>query len=155
MSPTLSVRLVGDQEIHMTRVFDAPRRLVIHAMTTPALLKRWLGGVRGTLTDAQVDLRVGGQYRYEFANPDGSSFFFTGEYREISDDRVVFTQLFNGDPSTPAIVTTTYVEQAGKTTMTVVMHLPTKDVRDAIVATGMSDGAGESYDVLAELLATL
>lgn len=153
-SKKLTVSMTDPHEIQMTRTFDAPRKLVIRAMTTPELVKRWLGGVRTTVTAVEIDLRVGGAYRYAFRNPDGTEFFFVGEYQDISDDRVQFTQLFNGAPP-PAIVTTTYVETAGKTTMTVTMRLPSQEVRDMIAATGMADGAGESYDALEELMASL
>ena len=153
-SKKLTVSMIDPNEIQMTRTFDAPRTLVMRAMTTPELVKRWLGGKRTTVTAVEIDLRVGGAYRYAFKNPDGSEFFFVGEYKELSDDRVEFTQLFNGAPP-PALVITTYVEDAGKTTMTVTMRLPSQEIRDMIAATGMADGAGESYDVLEEVMASL
>ncbi len=153
-SKKLTVSMTDPNEIQMTRTFDAPRKLVIRAMTTPELVKRWLGGKRTTVTAVEIDLRVGGAYRYAFRNPDGSEFFFVGEYKALGDDRVEFTQLFNGDPP-PALVTTTYAESAGKTTMTVTMRLPSQEIRDMIAATGMADGAGESYDALEELMASL
>ena len=141
-------------EIHMERTFDAPRRLVLKAFSDPALIKRWLGGVRATVASAEVDQRVGGSYKYVFALPDGSSFFFTGVFQEVSDDRVVHTELFNGqEPG--SLVTTTFTEANGKTLVRWVIAFPTREIRDMVVATGMADGAGESYDALEQLLAKL
>lgn len=151
---TLDVTLPSDTEIRMVRVFDAPRHLVRRAMSEPALIQRWLGGKRAEVVRVDNDLRVGGSYRYEFRNGDGSSFFFTGTYEEVSDERIVHTELFNGDPPA-AIIENVMVERDGRTTMTMTMRLPDRAIRDMIVATGMSDGAGESYDELAALLPTL
>jgi uncharacterized protein YndB with AHSA1/START domain len=141
-------------EIHMTRTFAAPRRLLIQAMTTPELVKRWLGGVRATVVSAEMDRRVGGTYRNVFRLPSGDEFSFSGEIRELSDDRIVYTEVF-GDQPGHALVTTTFVEHAGETTMTVVMAFPSQELRDMVLATGMADGAGESYDVLERLVAGL
>jgi uncharacterized protein YndB with AHSA1/START domain len=141
-------------EIHMTRAFDAPRRLVIKAMTTPEWIKRWLGGKRATVVSAQVDLRVGGAYRYVFRRPDGVEFAFGGVYRELGDDRIVQTEAFEGMPG-ESTVTTTWVENDGKTTMTVVVRFASQGVRDAVMGTGMAAGAGESYDALELLLANM
>lgn len=151
---TLDVTLPSDTEILMVRVFDAPRRLVRRAMSEPALVQRWLGGKRAEVVRVENDLRVGGSYRHEFRARDGSSFFFTGTYEEVSDERIVHTELFNGAPP-PAIIENVMVEHDGRTTMTVTMRLPDRAIRDMIVATGMSDGAGESYDELAALVTTL
>ncbi len=151
----LDVDITGSPtEIKMTRVFDAPRRLVLKAMTTPELVKRWLGGKRATVTDATCDFRVGGTYRNVFCTLDGYEFAFTGTYLEITDERIVHSERFNDDPG-EARVTITLTEHAGKTTMVSVMAFPTQEIRDTVVATGMSDGAGESYDVLEKLLANL
>jgi uncharacterized protein YndB with AHSA1/START domain len=142
-------------EIHMTRTFAAPRHLVIRAMTTPELLKRWLGGERATVVSAEVDLRVGGRYRYVFARKrDGGEFAFGGVFQEIGDDKVVQVESFEGQPG-EALVTTTWSEREGKTTMKVVLRFPSQAVRDMVVATGMAAGAGESYDHLEALLASL
>lgn len=141
-------------EIKMTRAFDAPRRLVMKAMMTPELIKRWQGGVRSTMLSVDVDARVGGTYRYAFRANNGYEFAFSGVYREVSEDRVVHTERFNDDPN-EALVTTTFVEHDGATTLTIVIAFPSPEMRDAVLATGMADGAGESYDMLDELLATL
>jgi uncharacterized protein YndB with AHSA1/START domain len=141
-------------EIRMSRTFDAPRRLVIRAFTEPALIKKWLGGVRATVTSAEVDLRVGGSYKWVFGLPDGGSFFFTGVFREISDDRIVHSELFNGEPP-GSVVTTTFTEKGGKTHVEWIIAFESQQVRDMVLATGMADGAGESYDELDKLLAAL
>jgi uncharacterized protein YndB with AHSA1/START domain len=152
----LTVSLDVPNEIRLTRVFDAPRRLVIQAMTKPELMKRWMGGKRATVPSIENDVRVGGSYRYRYRNNrDGSEFTMSGVFREITDDRIVMTQVFNDMPGDPAVVTTTFVEQAGKTTMTVAIAFPTPEIRDMVVATGMAQGAGESYDELANLVASL
>jgi uncharacterized protein YndB with AHSA1/START domain len=148
----LSVTTDVPTEIRMTRTFDAPRRLVLRAMTEPALIKKWLGGVRATVTSAEIDLRVGGSYKWVFGLPDGGSFFFTGVFREIGDDRIVHSELFNGEEP-GSVVTTTFTEQGGKTTVEWIIAFPTQEIRDMVVATGMADGAGESYDELDKLLA--
>jgi uncharacterized protein YndB with AHSA1/START domain len=150
----LEVAIDVPTEIRMTRVFDAPRSLVIRAMTEPDLIRRWLGNSRSPIVDVEVALRVGGRYRYAFRRPDGQAFALVGEFLEISDDCIAFTQGLEGQSGeTP--VRTTFVEAGGKTTMTVVMSFASQEMRDFVLKTGMADGAGESYDNLAELLADL
>lgn len=150
----LTVSTEVPNEIHMTRVFDAPRRLVVKAMSTPELIKRWLGGPRAEVTSAEVDHRVGGSYRYVFRRPDGVSFSFSGVFREVSDERVVHTELFNDDPN-GSVVTTTLTEHDGATTMHVVIRFESQQMRDMVVSTGMAVGAGESYDRLEALVTNL
>jgi uncharacterized protein YndB with AHSA1/START domain len=150
----LKVLTGAPNEIVLQREFNAPRRLVIQAMTTPELVKRWLGGVRTEVLSAEIDYRVGGGYRYVFRPHGGSEFTFTGTYREISDQRVVHSERFNDDPN-EAIVTSTMTETGGKTTLHMVIAFPSQAVRDMVAGTGMADGAGESYDELDKLLATL
>lgn len=141
-------------EIVMQREFDAPRHLVIRAMSTPALIRRWYGGVRAEVLEVDVDYRVGGSYRYVFQPHGGEPCQFTGTYREISDDRVVFTERFNDLPE-ESVVTTTLTETGGKTTLHLVISFSSAAIRDMVAGTGMAEGAGESYDKLEELLATL
>lgn len=151
----LKVTTPNATEIHMTREFAAPRALVIRAMTTPELVERWLGGTRAEVVSCEIDFRVGGRYRYAFRNlRDGSTFALTGEYVAIEGDRIVFTESMEGMPG-ESTVTTTYVEKDGRTTMTVVATYPSREIRDIVLRTGMTDGAGESYDALDELVATL
>jgi uncharacterized protein YndB with AHSA1/START domain len=158
MSPTkhkLEIATDVPNEIHMTRAFAAPRRLVIRAMTTPELLQRWLGGERATVVSATVDLRVGGKYRHLYKRRrDGGEFAFVGEFREISDARIVYVESFEGQPG-EALVTASYDERDGQTILKLVMRFPSQAIRDMVLATGMSEGAGESYDHLEALLATL
>jgi uncharacterized protein YndB with AHSA1/START domain len=141
-------------EIHMTRTFRAPRALVLRAFTEPALLRRWLGGVRAQVASVEVDPRVGGSYQYVFALPDGSSFFFSGTFREVGDDRIVHTELFNGEPP-GSVVTTTFTEHDGETSVHWVIAFESQEMRDMVLSTGMADGAGESYDELETVLAAL
>jgi uncharacterized protein YndB with AHSA1/START domain len=141
-------------EIIMTRELHAPRALVVQAMTTPELIKRWLGGVRAEVLSVEVDLRVGGRYRYVLRNRKGSEFAFGGVYREISDDRVVQTEKFDDYPG-ESTVTTTWTEAGGKTTLRIVVAFESAQIRDLVMGTGMADGAGESYDQLDAVLAGL
>lgn len=144
----------ASNEIVWERELNAPRRLVVHAMTTPELIKRWLGGVRATVISAEVDLRVGGRYRYVLRSADGHELAFGGVYREISDGRVVQTEAFDDYPG-EAQVTTTFTEAHGKTTLHIVVAFDSQKVRDIVLGTGMADGAGESYDKLDDVLAGL
>jgi uncharacterized protein YndB with AHSA1/START domain len=144
-------------EIVMSREFDAPRRLVIQAMTTPRLVKRWLGGVRAEVLSAEIDFRVGGHYRYVFRVNDaqgGGEFSFSGTYLEVGEDRIVHTERFNDDPN-EATVTMTFSEQQGRTKFHTVMAFASKDLRDFVEGTGMAEGAGESYDALDGVLTSL
>jgi uncharacterized protein YndB with AHSA1/START domain len=98
-SGTATVSLPTDQEILVTREFDAPRRLVYEAWTTPALVKRWWSGRRGVVTSIEIDLRVGGAWRYVMIANDGFEVAFHGEYREIvRDERIVYTEVFGAGP---------------------------------------------------------
>lgn len=150
----LEVSVDVPEEIKLVRTFDASRALVIRAMSEPALVKRWHGGKRSTVVSCEIDYRVGGSYKTVFRTPDGYEFFFTGVYREISDERVVHSEMFNGDPP-GALVTVTLVEHGGKTTMTCTMRFESQAVRDQVVATGMANGASESYDELEAMLASM
>jgi uncharacterized protein YndB with AHSA1/START domain len=138
-------------EVHFVRVFDAPKRLVIKAMTTPELIKKWMGGKRAIVTAAEADLRPGGRYRNAFKTHDGFEFAFVGTYHEVSDDRIVFEEQFEGQPGSSRI-TCTFTEENGKTTMKMVMAFPTQEMRDQVLATGMADGMAETYETLEELL---
>jgi uncharacterized protein YndB with AHSA1/START domain len=141
-------------EIVMEREFDAPRRLVHRAMTEPALIQRWVGNSRSPVVSVDIDARVGGTYRFVYRRPDGIEFAFTGVYRELGEERTVHTERFNDMPQ-EAVITVTLTEHAGKTTMRVVQAFDSVQTRDMVLKTGMADGAGESYDNLAALLATL
>lgn len=154
---TLQVTTPSDREIAMTRVFDAPRSLVFDAFTKPELLKRWLG-VRGGWTFAvcEVDLKVGGAYRYVWHGPKGQEMGMGGVFREIArPERVVCTEKFD-DPwyEGEAVDTMTFVERNGKTTATTTVLYASKVVRDAVLKSPMDKGVAESYDKLDELLAS-
>lgn len=141
-------------EIVMRREFDAPRRLVIQAMSTPSLVTRWLGGVRAQVLSAEIDFRVGGKYRYAFRPHGAPEFFFSGVYLELSEERIVHTERFNDQPG-EATVSMTFTEQKGRTTLQIVMAFESKEMRDFVEGTGMAEGAGESYDALESMLASL
>lgn len=155
MNTTARFRLTTptDREIVLSREFDAPRALVFKALTTPELLKRWLGPRDWTLETCEIDLRVGGAWRQVHRGPDGSEMGMRGVYREVSPpDRIVTTEAFDGWAEGEATVTTTLAEHAGRTTMTTTVLYPSREVRDGMLSTDMESGVGEGYDRLAELL---
>ncbi len=155
----LKLTAQSEREIVMTRDFDAPRRLVFDAYTKPELLKRWLGVFGGwELAVCEVDLRVGGTYRWVWRqSSDGSEMGMRGTYREIvPPERLVCTELFDeawypGE----ALITATLTEQGGRTTLTSTMLYESREARDAVLKSGMERGVAASYDKLAELLASL
>ena len=155
---TLQLTTPSEREIAMSRVFDAPRSLVFDAWTKPELLERWLG-VRGgwSMVICEVDLRVGGAYRFVWRGPDGAEMGMGGVYREIvSPKRLVATELF-AEPWYPgeALGTTVMVEESGKTTATTTVLYESEEIRDAVLESGMGRGVAESYDMLAEYLASI
>jgi uncharacterized protein YndB with AHSA1/START domain len=158
MKNTLKVTASGDREIVMTRVFDAPRRLVFDACTKPELVQRWLLGPDGwSMPVCEIDLRVGGRYRYVWRHDrDGTDMGMGGVYREIvAPERIVVTEVFD-DPWYPgeALGTLVLVEQGGKTTLTQTMLYESRATRDAVLKSPMESGVAASYDRLAELLAS-
>ena len=154
---TLKVETRGDREIVMTRVFVAPRELVFKALTTPELLKRWFGPHGWTLTECEVDLRVGGAWRFLSKGPDGRTMGMRGVYREIvPPERIQYTESFDEwVEQGSALITTTLAERDGRTTLTCVSLAPSREVRDAVIRTGMEHGAAETYDRLADTLHSL
>ena len=154
---TLKVEVRGDREIVMTRVFDAPRALVWKAMTQPELVKRWFGPHGHQLIECEIDLKVGGKWRYVIQQPDGSTMGMFGEYLEVEpEERTVHTESFDQFAEFGAgVITTVLTEDHGKTTLTAIEVAPSAEVRDAIIATGMEHGAAETYDRLNDLLLTL
>ena len=153
----LQITTPSDRDVAMTRVFDAPRRLVFDAFTKPELIKRWLGVRAGwTMPVCEVDLRVGGAYRYVWRGAKGQDMGMGGVFREIvAPERIVATEKFDESwyPG-EAVDTTVFVEQGGKTTVTTTVRYESKDARDAVLKTPMATGVAESYDKLAELLAS-
>jgi len=155
----LKLTTPGDREIVMTRALDAPRRLVFDAFTKPELLKQWLLGPPGwSMPICEIDLRVGGAYRYVWRrDSDGSEMGMGGLYREIAaPERLVATEKFE-QPWYPgeAVGTTVLVEQGGKTSITQTVLYQSQEARDAVLKSGMERGVAASYDRLAELLALL
>ncbi|HVW84982.1 MAG TPA: SRPBCC family protein [Bryobacteraceae bacterium] len=149
---TLHVTASGDREIVLRRVFDAPRDMVFDAFTKPELLKRWFGPHGWSLAVCDVDLRVGGSFRFVLRGPGGVEMGMRGVYREIAPPhRSVHTESFDDYPG-ESLVTTILTEEAGKTTLTATVLYASPEIRDAVVASGMEHGAAESYDKLAELL---
>src|SRR5438270_14016237 len=130
---TLKVTTPSEREIVMTRVFDAPRHLVFDAFTKPELLKRWFGPRGWSLVVCEVDLRVGGGFRFVLRGPDGRDMGMRGTYREIAPpERSVHTESFEDYPG-ESVVTTTLVEQGDKTLLTATIHYPSREVRDMVI----------------------
>jgi uncharacterized protein YndB with AHSA1/START domain len=155
----LTVTLPSDREVVLTRVLDAPRKLVYEAMNDSELIKRWLLGPPGwTMTECEIDARVGGKFRHVWSGPGGMAMAMTGVYREIIPaERVVRTECFEFgcEPQMgEQLATMTLAEQGGKTTVTITVLYPSKEARDATIASGMAEGVSATYDRLAELLAS-
>lgn len=152
---TLKVTTPSDREIVLTRVFDAPRELVFDAFTKPELLRRWFGPRGWSLVVCDVDLRAGGAWRFVLRGPDGTEMGMRGVYREIMPpERSVHMESFDDFPGVESQVTTVLAERAGKTTLTATVLYPSREVRDIVIKSGMEHGAAETYDKLAELLAS-
>jgi uncharacterized protein YndB with AHSA1/START domain len=150
-SGTAILTLPSDTEILMVREFDAPKHLVYKAYTTPELVKRWWAGKRGTVTVAEIDLRVGGRWRYAMLAEGGFEVAFHGEYHEIVPDaKLVNTEVFEGAPEAgAAIVTCTFEDlDDGRTKLSMLTHVDTQEIRDMIIGTGMETGAQEGLDIL-------
>ena len=157
-SKTAVVTLPTDRQIRITRDFNAPKHLVYKAYTTPELIKRWWSGDRGKVTVAEIDPRVGGKWRNAMT-ADGGEVAFHGEIREIvPNERLVWTEIYEGVPdgeASAAIVTHTFTEKDGRTTLTMLMELPNKEVRDMIIQTGMESGLQEALDHLERVALSL
>ena len=152
---TLKVTTPSDREIVLTRVFDAPRQLVFDALSKPELLRRWFGPHGHSLVVCEVDFRVGGAWRFVLEGPDGRNMGMSGVYQEIvPGERTVHTEAFDDYPG-DSVVTTVLTEHDGKTTLTGTVLYNSREVRDAVVESGMEHGAAETYDRLAELLPSL
>jgi len=152
-SSTFQVTTPSDNEIVMTRLFNAPRQLVFDAMSKPEHVKRWWGnlGPGYSVPVCEIDFRVGGQWRFVNAHPKGEAAFH-GVYREIdAPGRLVFTEIFEPFPDAESVVTSLLTEEGGKTRLTAICRYPSKDVRDMVKATGMEKGAAASYDRLEDL----
>ena len=149
---TLQVSTPTDKEIVMTRGFDAPRQMVFNAFSKPELLKRWFGPRGWSLVECTVDLRVGGGFRFILRGPDGRDMGMRGAYRQIdAPERSVHVESFDDFPG-ESVVTAVLTEENGKTTLTTTVLYESKDVRDAVLQSGMEHGAAESYDKLEVML---
>ena len=155
----LQITTPTDREIAMTRVFNAPRRLVFDALTKPELVRQWLLGPPGwSMPVCEIDLRVGGKYRYVWRRiSDGTDMGMGGVYREIvALERIVATEKFDQAwYSGEAVGTSVLVEQGGKTTLTQTILYDSRETRDAVLKSPMETGVRASYDRMAELLATM
>jgi uncharacterized protein YndB with AHSA1/START domain len=162
-SGTAVVTLPTDTQILITREFDAPRDLVWRAWTEPELIERWWAGKRGKVKSADVDLRVGGKWRYVMEAGEGFEVAFHGEYREIvPNERLVNTEVYEDpdgmwerDPDFYAVNTITFSEEDGRTTMTCLVDHTKKEHRDGHIESGMEGGMQESMDALEEVAASL
>jgi uncharacterized protein YndB with AHSA1/START domain len=158
-SQSAKLTFPSDTQILITRDFAAPKHLVYKAVTTPELVKKWWNAKRGEVTVCEIDLRVGGKWRYVMQTPDGFEVGFHGEIRElVPNERVVQTEAYEGapDPDNNATVNTmTLAENDGVTTLTVLVDCPNEMVRNAIVESGMEAGLQDAYDLLEEVAISL
>jgi uncharacterized protein YndB with AHSA1/START domain len=150
------VSLPSETEILITREFDAPKHLVWKAYTTPELIKRWWAGGHGTVTSAEVDLRVGGSWRYVMTANGGHEVGFHGEFREIDEpDRLVNTEVYEGAPEGLGVITTTFTEVDGRTTLSQRCDYGNRATRDAVIDSGMEGGMQSSFDELEKVAVSL
>jgi uncharacterized protein YndB with AHSA1/START domain len=156
------VTLPTDEQILITREFDAPRELVFKAFTTPELVERWWHAKRGEIKSIEIDLREGGRWRYLMVAEGGFEVGFHGEYREIvPNERVVYTEVFEGlpeglDPEEEAALCTLTLEEAdGRTAMTLLVEHRNKEGRDAHIESGMEAGMQDAFDLLEQAAISL
>ena len=161
-SGTAKVTLPTDEQILITREFDAPKELVYKAFTTPDLVKRWWHANRGKVTIAEIDFRVGGKWRYVSITDDGTEVGFHGEYLEVvPGERVVSTEIYEGLPEgvteeeAATVNTATFSEADGRTALTILVQATSKEARDAIIESGMEAGLQDALDLLEQVAVTL
>ncbi len=153
---TVKVTIPSDEEILIEREFDAPAHLVYTAYTTPELVRRWWAGQRGEVTECEIDLRVGGRWRYVMLAHGSFVVAFHGEYREIvANERIVSTQVYEAEPDAPALSTTTLSEVGGRTTLAILVRHTSRENRDAHLNSGMEAGTSESLDLLEQVAMAL
>jgi uncharacterized protein YndB with AHSA1/START domain len=156
---TAVVTIPTDTQILITREFAAPKHLVYKAWTTPELIKRWWSGDMGKVTVADVDLRVGGMWRFVMVTDGGFEVAFHGEYRElIPNERIVCTEVYEGMPDAEAgaaLNTMMFTENDGRTTFTLLVDAKSQEVRDTIINSGMEGGMQQSWDLLEEVAVSL
>jgi uncharacterized protein YndB with AHSA1/START domain len=140
----------------ITREFDAPRRLVYRAWTTPDLVRRWWSANRGEMTVADIDLRVGGAWRYAMIAHGEFEVGFHGEYREIvPNERIVSTEVYEGAPEVEAVTTVTFDERDGRTTVTILVDHQRREHRDGHLNAGMEDGLQDALSLLEQVVRSL
>ena len=150
------VTLPSDTQIVIERQFDAPKHLVYKAWMTPELIKRWWNAKRGAVTMADVDLRIGGTWRWVMMTDRGFEVAFRGEYREIvPNERLVFTEIFEPMPDAGALATLTLVEKDGRTMLTILTEHTNKSYRDAHINSGMEAGMQDAMDLLEQVTGSL
>jgi uncharacterized protein YndB with AHSA1/START domain len=159
-SHTATVTMPTDEQILITREFNASKDLVYKAFTTPQLVERWWTAKRGEMKVCEIDLRPGGKWRYVMETPDGIEVGFHGEYREIvPNERIVSTEIFEGMPEglpeEVSVNTATFTEDDGQTTLTILVQHSTKEFRDGHVNSGMEDGLQDALDLLEEIAVAL
>jgi uncharacterized protein YndB with AHSA1/START domain len=152
----MTLTLLSDCEVSVTRAFDAPRALVFEAFSSCAHMSKWWGPRGFDLTGCDMDLKAGGSYRFVQKAPDGSIHAFHGTFREVSrPERIVCTQVYEPVPDQEMVVSTTFTEKSGKTVLSQVLTFSSMEARDGMVAGGMEWGEAQSFDRLEELLAEL
>jgi uncharacterized protein YndB with AHSA1/START domain len=161
-SGTAILTLPTDEQILIVREFDAPRHLVYKAWTTPELVKRWWHANRGEVTVVEIDLRVGGKWRYVMVADDGFEVGFHGEYREVvANERIVSTEVYEGLPDgvseedAATVNTATFIEVDGRTTVTLLIQATSKVSRDAIIDSGMEAGLQDALDLAEQVAISL
>jgi uncharacterized protein YndB with AHSA1/START domain len=155
-SSTATVTLPTDTQILITRRFAAPRHLVYRAWTTPELIRRWWHADRGEVIDIQLDLRVGGRWRYVLLANGGFEVAFHGEYREIvPDSKLVTTEIYEAAPEHPALTTATFDDDGDGTMVTLLVEHSSRAGRDAQIASGMEDGLQDALNLLEEVAGSL
>jgi uncharacterized protein YndB with AHSA1/START domain len=153
---TAKVTLPTDEQILITREFDAPKHLVYRAWTTPELVRRWWAGTMGEMTIAEMDVRVGGAWRWVMIATEGMEVAFHGEYREIvPDERIVSTEVYEGFPDGESLNTMSLTESDGRTTMSILVQHSCKEHRDGHINSGMEGGMQISMDCLEEVAVSL
>lgn len=152
----MTLTLKSDREIELTRVFDAPRRLVFEAHSKPEHVRRWWGLSGSTMTSCEMDFRPGGKWRFVVREAGGNEYAFRGQYREIvPPERLVQTFEFEGMPGAVSVETLTLTERDGKTTVTATSRFDSIEARDGMIQSGMESGAAETWDRLEKHLRTM
>lgn len=155
-STRATVTLPSDDEVLITREFDAPPHLVYRAWTTPELVAKWWHANRGEITSIDIDLRVGGAWRYAMTAAGGFEVAFHGEYREIvPNERLVTTEIFEGAPDAVAVTTATFTDIGGRTRLDILVHHASKQARDMHLESGMEDGLQDALTLVDGVLASL